>query len=1052
MSMELNASRRLDGRIQSKKIRKAQLTLLTLEERNAPSETLSSLGTDSLFYSLATIGLGASASPAASSPDAAKVSNPEPWVSFGSLPLSVPATAEPATPSDSKSRSDNANFNTGDLASQAVLPMMDFSGLLELNSTPLAAHALEITAATTGDGPAIAPAPSVESPTAGSTQNDAAWFENPQIQTANVDSTSSATPSARTVFMPPLGESLVAGGTGISGLSPSVSPTTSPSPLPTSPTSPTPTSPIPPTNPTTPTPEVPTNPTPPIGTTPTTPTNPTSPGTPTTPTNPTPPTGTTPTTPTNPTPPTGTTPTSPTNPTSPGAPTSPTTPTFGSTTGFAAIESDTDPAHVNDVITFDVYAISDPGITFLSVAWDFNYNGTTFHADSSATSATVSRTFATTGTRTVAAQVATLSGAMDLVWMTFKVLPPAPVVTPPLDFTVVAGETKTLNVSATTFSSQYTVEWWVSFNGEYYEQDPSLTGLTPSYTFDTVGDYDFWVTVTDANGETGDAWFHVTASNDVPEGDVSYVGPNGQVMEEFDEGQSVTFTVRNLTRELNVENLDMLSVYVKWTDADADFELVSQGDLASDGWQYDAARDVMTFTHFYDDGPASNQTNAKIRLEDGWGAYTDKQVTVKVRNVAPTGTLTVVNPSGAILGEHQGGGQSATLEDDGQDVWEMRGDQEMTFANASDRSGADMVNLKYHWQIDGTTLPDATAFVLPEDKRVVGSMHQVIAWISDDDGGKTQEQSFTLVVAGNGSDIAIGLAVDRNFLLIDHSVNAYDQFASVADVTGGANSSGIYGTLLPASMDLPAGYNRYGTLPIVTSMVNAGDPLEVHFQLDEAGQALASAPGTTTRYIFTSDIYKLKETKVNGQKIFVRDQLINHQHSTDSSSTDYSVPMLEADQLVDVTLIVQQWRAGESAPRYSDPYRVTFQSRETPNWWEQFAGGLTELMARFGSNADKLIEAFRTGGTTALSNLANALSDEVKLYLTNLPKDAQEIFYKWLTDGMNANIDLTGLNLSNLEDIKTLLLQYSGISTRSQPISCALEPVVVNSGSWTCPS
>jgi hypothetical protein len=90
-----------------------------------------------------------------------------------------------------------------------------------------------------------------------------------------------------------------------------------------------------------------------------------------------------------------------------------------------------------------------------------------------------------------------------------------------------------------------------SADGEAYPD--AATGLTDSHTFATFGDYDVLVSVTDTNGNTGQASFHVRVNEVTPLATVS-VGPA------VTEGQATTFTVT----PSHLDQLDSLSGFADW--------------------------------------------------------------------------------------------------------------------------------------------------------------------------------------------------------------------------------------------------------------------------------------------------------------------------------------------------------------------------------------------------------------------------------------------------------------------------------------------------------
>jgi hypothetical protein len=126
----------------------------------------------------------------------------------------------------------------------------------------------------------------------------------------------------------------------------------------------------------------------------------------------------------------------------------------------------------------------------------------------------------------VAARVTEASGLVRLVTLAVTVAPPPPTVTVPNDMTVNAGDTVTLQADASDPNTIASVQWQFSFDGGDFVTDPSLTTLTPTYTFADFGEYDVLVQVTDTNGTTGENSFHVSVNEVTPTATgVRYSGP-----------------------------------------------------------------------------------------------------------------------------------------------------------------------------------------------------------------------------------------------------------------------------------------------------------------------------------------------------------------------------------------------------------------------------------------------------------------------------------------------------------------------------------------------
>jgi hypothetical protein len=93
---------------------------------------------------------------------------------------------------------------------------------------------------------------------------------------------------------------------------------------------------------------------------------------------------------------------------------------------------------------------------------------------------------------------------------------PAPTVTVPDDMTVSADTPVTFPVSASSPAGIASVQWSFSYFNEDYVVDPTLTTLTPTYTFAHYGQYDVQLTVTANDGQVSEAGFPVTVTEVPP--------------------------------------------------------------------------------------------------------------------------------------------------------------------------------------------------------------------------------------------------------------------------------------------------------------------------------------------------------------------------------------------------------------------------------------------------------------------------------------------------------------------------------------------------------
>ncbi|HEY7315532.1 MAG TPA: PKD domain-containing protein [Gemmataceae bacterium] len=164
---------------------------------------------------------------------------------------------------------------------------------------------------------------------------------------------------------------------------------------------------------------------------------------------------------------------------------------------------------------------SDPGGTVSSggIAWDTNYNGSTFNPVVTGT-LTPNVSFSTPGAYQVALQITDSTGASDISVLNVTVQPVShtgPTATAGPDQSINEGSTAAFNGSYTdpdgTVSPQ-NIAWDFNYDGVSFNQQTMGT-LTPTYQFTTPGDYTVALQITDSNGLTSLSTLNVTV-NAVP--------------------------------------------------------------------------------------------------------------------------------------------------------------------------------------------------------------------------------------------------------------------------------------------------------------------------------------------------------------------------------------------------------------------------------------------------------------------------------------------------------------------------------------------------------
>jgi PKD repeat protein len=156
--------------------------------------------------------------------------------------------------------------------------------------------------------------------------------------------------------------------------------------------------------------------------------------------------------------------------------------------------------------TFDGSASSDPGGSIAGYAWTF---GDT--ADNTATGATPSHTYTTSGNKTVTLTVTDNAGATGSVTHTVAVT-----VTPPANAAPTAAFTSACADRSCAFDGSTSTDdgGIVSYDWDFGDgTTPHGTGVAPSHPYAAAGPYDVVLTVTDAQGLTNS----VTITTTVPD-------------------------------------------------------------------------------------------------------------------------------------------------------------------------------------------------------------------------------------------------------------------------------------------------------------------------------------------------------------------------------------------------------------------------------------------------------------------------------------------------------------------------------------------------------
>jgi PKD repeat protein len=287
---------------------------------------------------------------------------------------------------------------------------------------------------------------------------------------------------------------------------------------------------------------------------------------------------------------------------------------------------------IGDVVAFAAYYQIAGDAVPAAVEWDFDYDGSTFHPDPSATGDLhPTRVYNSLGNHTVALRVTDNSGASQIATTQVTVTDPGPVVNAGADLTITQGDTAQFGASVSCVDP-VRIEWDFNYQGDF-NVDHSADGQTaPQHRYLAPGVFVAAIRVT--NTVTNDArirYLQVTVNDVPPTAVVSNSGPASA-------GSAVTFNVTNMSSlDPNAE----FSVYVDWTGS-GNFEAVPRATGGGNS---------LNFTHIWD-LPGSYPVT--VRLQDGAGRYTNYTTTATVTPATPT--VTFIMPVPRLGGEPLGPG------------------------------------------------------------------------------------------------------------------------------------------------------------------------------------------------------------------------------------------------------------------------------------------------------------------------------------------------------------------------------------------------------------
>jgi hypothetical protein len=673
------------------------------------------------------------------------------------------------------------------------------------------------------------------------------------------------------------------------------------------------------------------------------------------------------------------------------------------TVSQAWIDQSQDDILVGDTVTFTAYpADSDPS-SIQNVEWDMHYDGTTFHADAAYSGLeSVDWNFSAPETSTIAAEITTTSGHVQLATLDVNAHFPPPTLTVPGDMTVTAGNPVDLiAVAQPTGGATITgTQWWFSFNGGDYEQDTSQTGLVAHETFADFGMVDVWLKVTDSNDQTAEDGFTVFVTERPPTPTITATGPQGAIDANnhavMNEGQTATFTVTGI----DINQADDLTIWADWKGTGT-YEIVDVSD-----W-YDNGHGSISFDHAYDDNNGRD-SNAQQRpylvqflVQDEGGDYTAlAPVSVMVRNVAPIGTLVA------------GTGSSVTGQDN-LPVYAIFPGDPVKFTNVYDPTNPDTEELTYHWIVNGgaEVQTDTEELTLDEVAHAYdyGAVDTIQAWITDKDGGASEAKTI---------EVAVWPAMP----LVGH----------------------LHGEMLPTEFlqttntsavvrpDDLVNYDKYSNqvwrFDLVMDAQNNSKPFGVWMRLDQA--SLTSVPlGQTVNFHWTVQVWDVEQHWYGDD----HDLISTENFDGPANGLNLSTYPQDREIVVTCTPTLDDGGSGGGVGSIGGgggqagfTHTLVFDTSKTPTTWSQVRDTLSilrDLATQFADLGQRVLNAIGNDPWDFFSNLGAGLANGVGKFISSFVTDPSTVTNaaaRWITNGALTSFD-TDQALSQL-------LQYSGLT------------------------
>jgi hypothetical protein len=349
---------------------------------------------------------------------------------------------------------------------------------------------------------------------------------------------------------------------------------------------------------------------------------------------------------------------------------------------------------------------------------------------------------------------------------------------------------------------------------------------------------------------------------------------------------------------------------------------------------------------------------------------------------------------------------------------------------AFDPSYVDVETIEFHLKINGVDLfvaggkYDNHAITL--EKYEAGDVHEVEVYLRDKDGAESPHYTFKA-------------AVFPSYPMVQHPYIGLPAFDPDAPSTGefnatptgqltapgmgyGPYSKAVYGTFLPdgATDD---GYQRFSEWPAV--IVKQQDGLDANFVFDQASKDFAAANGADIVYRFSIDVRTAEGAPSGGAPLPGNKYVEN--------TTGHLVVDLVGNDRVIIATVIPEMRVNGAVFRTAGPHQIIVHTpvSENVSTWDQIYDLykiVRDLAPQFGQAVVDLFATMASGGFESIvANLQTGIAGAGEQFIQDFKTTAKQAFFQWL-GGTSTIANIANYNFANLDDIKSFLLQYAGLT------------------------